>query len=142
MLEGKWQAIKNWQKIGIVILICIIIGGMYFYKNMGTAKNTGLVNSSVQSDTKLPRLVELGAKTCIPCKEMAPILADLQREYAGRIMIEVIDVNENREVARTYQIRVIPTQILFDAEGKEVGRHEGFMLKEALVKAFEKVGVK
>jgi len=142
MLKGKWQAIKKWQKIGIVILLCSIIGGMYMYKNMGTAKNIGLVNSPVQSDTKLPRLVDLGANTCIPCKEMAPILADLQREYMGRITIEVIDVNENREAARTYQIRVIPTQILFDAKGKEVGRHEGFIPKEDLLKAFEMVGVK
>jgi len=73
---------------------------------------------------------------------MAPILEELKKEYEDRVIVEVIDVYKQSDEADKYNIRVIPTQILFDADGKEVGRHEGFIPKVELVKAFEKVGVK
>lgn len=93
-------------------------------------------------DAKLPRLVDLGAKKCIPCKKMAPILDALRDQYAGRLKVEFIDVWENRSAAQPYGIRVIPTQILYDRDGKELWRHEGFISKEDLQKLFaDKVGV-
>ncbi|MEW6199830.1 MAG: thioredoxin family protein [Planctomycetota bacterium] len=94
------------------------------------------------TDATLPRLVDLGAKKCIPCKKMAPILDTLRDHYAGRLRVEFIDVWENRSAAQPYGIRVIPTQILYDRDGKELWRHEGFISKEDLQKLFaEKVGV-
>lgn len=53
----KWQAIKKWQRVGIVILLCIIVGGMYVYKNMVTVKDTGFVNSSVQSNCRISNIM-------------------------------------------------------------------------------------
>ena len=89
----------------------------------------------------LPRLVDLGRGTCIPCKMMAPILEELRREYDGRAVVEVIDLRENREAAGEYGIRLIPTQIFFDAAGKEVWRHEGFLAKADIVAKFTEMGV-
>jgi thioredoxin 1 len=73
---------------------------------------------------------------------MAPILEELKNEYEGRLIVDVIDVYESPKEANKYGIRVIPTQILFDADGKAVWGHEGFIPKEDLIKAFEQVGVK
>jgi thioredoxin 1 len=93
-------------------------------------------------DAKLPRLVDLGADKCIPCKKLAPILRELRDEYEGRLSIEFIDVWKNPSAKDPYHIRVIPTQILFDNEGNEVWRHEGFIPKEELKALFkDKVGV-
>jgi thioredoxin 1 len=92
---------------------------------------------------KLPRLVDLGADKCIPCKKLAPILEELRTEYQGKLSVEFIDVWKNPAAGQPYNIRLIPTQILYDRDGKEVWRHEGFISKEDLKALFaEKVGVK
>ena len=89
----------------------------------------------------LPRLVDLGAGTCIPCKMMVPVLEELKQEYAGRLSVEFYDVREDPGVARKYGIRVIPTQIFYDAAGKELFRHESFIAKEDIVAKFKECGV-
>ena len=90
----------------------------------------------------LPKLLDFGAGKCIPCKKMAPILQELSEEYKGRVVIKIIEVYQERELTRTNGIRLIPTQIFFDAKNKEVYRHEGFMDKEQIKKVFEKMGIK
>lgn len=86
-------------------------------------------------------MLDLGAHKCIPCKMMAPIIAELQKEYAGRASVIFIDVWEHREEAQKYGIQGIPTQIFYDKTGKEVKRHLGFMDKKNIVDTFEKLGV-
>ena len=68
-------------------------------------------------------------------------IAELQKEYKGRASIIFIDVWEHREQAQRFGIRGIPTQIFYDKEGKEVGRHVGFLNKKSIVATFEKLGV-
>lgn len=87
-------------------------------------------------------MVDLGAKKCIPCKMMAPILEKLEKAYSGKAAIVFIDVWENREEAERFGIRAIPTQIFFDADGKEVTRNTGFMSEENIVAQLTKMGVK
>ena len=89
----------------------------------------------------LVTMVDLGAHKCIPCKMMAPIIAELQKEYAGRASIVFIDVWENRDQAQKFGIRGIPTQIFYDKKGKEVSRHVGFLDKKSIVEMFDKLGV-
>jgi thioredoxin 1 len=86
-------------------------------------------------------MVDIGAKKCIPCKMMAPIMEELEKEYKDRAAIIFIDVWENPQAGRKYGIQLIPTQIFYTAEGKEVSRHEGFMDKAAIVAELEKLGV-
>lgn len=87
-------------------------------------------------------MVDLGAKKCIPCKMMAPILEELAHEYKDRAAIVFIDVWENRNAGKAFGIRAIPTQIFFDSTGKEVLRHEGFFDKSSIVAELNKLGVK
>ena len=89
---------------------------------------------------KLPRLIDLGAKSCVPCKMMAPILEELQNEYKGKLQVEFIDVWENQSAGDQYGIRVIPTQIFFDPSGKELFRHAGFMSKEDILTKWKELG--
>jgi thioredoxin 1 len=93
------------------------------------------------SAARLPRLVDLGADKCIPCKMMAPILKELKTEFAGRMEVEFIDVWKNPDAGRPYKIKLIPTQIFFDAGGKELFRHEGFFGREDILKKWKELGV-
>jgi len=92
-------------------------------------------------DAALPRLLDLGSNKCIPCKMMAPILEELTREYAGRMIVEVIDVRENRTAAQRYGVRVIPTQIFYDPSGRELFRHEGFMDKATILAKWKELSI-
>jgi thioredoxin 1 len=89
----------------------------------------------------LPRLVDLGAGRCIPCKAMAPILEGLKAEYAGRMQVQFIDVWKDPDAARPYDIRIIPTQVFYGADGKELARHEGFMARDEILAQWKRSGV-
>jgi len=87
-------------------------------------------------------MIDLGATSCIPCKMMAPILKKLKKAYKGKAAIIFIDVWKHRYQSKRFGIRVIPTQIFFNEEGKEVYRHKGFMSKKAIIRQLKKMGVK
>jgi thioredoxin 1 len=89
----------------------------------------------------LPRLVDLGADKCVPCKMMAPVLKELTKEYEGRLRVEFIDVWKNPDAGKAYKISLIPTQIFFDAAGKELFRHEGFFSKQDILAKWKELGV-
>ena len=86
-------------------------------------------------------LVELGSNACIPCKMMAPILEKLGKNYKGKAEIVTVDVYKEKEQVKRFGIRAIPTLIFFDAEGKEVHRHVGFMAEQAIVEQLKKMGI-
>ena len=87
-------------------------------------------------------MVDLGAKKCIPCKMMAPILEKVEKEYEGKAAIVFIDVWKHRDEAKRFHIQAIPTQIFYDRDGNEVHRHVGFMDEAAIVAQLRKMGVK
>jgi len=86
-------------------------------------------------------MIDLGAKKCIPCKMMAPILVKMEKQFEGRAAIVFIDVWEHNEQARRFGIRAIPTQIFFNGDGKEIYRHVGFMDERAIINQLKKMGV-
>ena len=86
-------------------------------------------------------MIDLGAKKCIPCKMMAPILVKLEKAYKGKADIIFIDVWENKQPAQRFKIRAIPTQIFFNAQGEEVYRHVGFLDEKSIVEQLTKMRV-
>lgn len=90
---------------------------------------------------KLPRLLDLGADKCIPCKQMAPLLEELKKEYAGKLEVVFIDVWKDGKTGQAYGIRSIPTQIFYDADGKELSRHVGFFSKADILGRFKEHGI-
>jgi thioredoxin 1 len=93
------------------------------------------------TDAKLPRLLDLGADKCVPCKMMAPVLADMKNQYAGTITVDFIDIWKNPAAGEKYGVEIIPTQIFFDAEGKELFRHTGFFAKEDILAKWKELGI-
>lgn len=89
-----------------------------------------------------PAVIDLGARTCIPCRKMAPILESLAGEYGGRASVLFIDVHEDQAAARKFRVQMIPTQIFFNAQGKELKRHVGFLDRAAIVRELKAAGLR
>ncbi len=72
--------------------------------------------------------IELGSVNCIPCKMMQPVVKAIEKKYGEQVKVVFYDVwtQEQRVYADKYKIRVIPTQVFLDENGKEFHRHEGF----------------
>jgi thioredoxin 1 len=88
-----------------------------------------------------PILVDFGANSCIPCRQMRPILKEVGKEYAGKASVLVIDVYKYQRLASNYGIRLIPTLIFFDSKGKEIFRNMGAMGKEKIVEKLREIGI-
>ena len=88
-----------------------------------------------------PTLVEFGSAHCQPCRMMAPILDQLHREYADSLRVEFVDVQQDRQAGSRHAIRLIPTQVFFDAEGRELFRHQGFYPKQNILGKWKELGV-
>lgn len=132
--------------VRIVIILLVVAAAVAAVVMKGRKTTLAEVQSSPPSApvavaAKVPRLLDLGADKCIPCKMMAPILEELKQEYAGRMNVEFIDVWKNPDAGKKYSIEAIPTQIFFDAEGKELFRHTGFYGKEDILGKWKELGV-
>lgn len=97
--------------------------------------------SSPEETRRLPKLLDIGSTRCIPCKEMAPILKELKETYREKLDVAFIDLLEDSSAAETYGISTMPTQIFFDASGKELFRHEGFFSREEILSKWHELGV-
>jgi len=98
---------------------------------------------SVKKTKLLVTFVELGSVSCIPCKMMKPVMAEIEKTYGDSIAVIFYDVNKDRQKSSDYKIRVIPTQVFLDKKGKEFYRHEGFFPKEEIIKLVDKqLGIK
>ena len=151
---------KTGIKIAIVAGLAVVVVGVVALKNRNKLRPepvpraqvaamtaeaatsaAALESAAARAEGPLPRLLDLGAGKCIPCKMMAPILEELKQEYAGRMEVEFIDVWENRDAAEAFGVEAIPTQIFFGADGKELFRHTGFYGKEAILAKWQALGV-
>jgi len=143
---------KNLWKIIIVLLLVASVAAVAVLKkkeNQSQQSQTIVNNSQpvavqtqqISEPKKLPRLVDLGADKCIPCKMMAPILEELKKGYVGTLSVEFIDVWKEPDKAKEYGIMIIPTQIFFDVTGRELFRHEGFFSKEDILGKWKDFGI-
>jgi thioredoxin 1 len=139
--------IANRKMLGGAFLACLLVGA-----GCGDGRaSAGAPSPSATASTppsaagparaSLPRLVDLGANKCIPCKAMAPILDGLRTEYAGRLEVQFVDVWKDPDAAEPYRVRVIPTQIFYGADGRELGRHEGFIDRAQILERWKALGV-
>ena len=110
----------------------------------GKSKKAKTDETTRKSVNILVTFVEIGAARCIPCKAMQPIMKEVAETYKGQVVVLFHDVwtNQGRMDAEKYNIRVIPTQVFLDKDGKEYFRHEGYFPKEDLIKVLKMKGVK
>lgn len=99
-----------------------------------------------KSDTLKPMItfVELGSVKCIPCRKMQPVMKAIEEKYGEQIEIIFYDVwkPDQRKYGEEYDIRLIPTQVFLDKDGKEIFRHEGFFPEAEIDKFLQKQGLK
>lgn len=176
--EGKSQK-GILSKILIPILIIAVIIGIWVLKNSSKENLADGNNENVQfalnvtepidmeelKSYGLPILIDFGADSCIPCKEMAPVLKELNEELQGKAIILFVDVWKNQSLADGYPISLIPTQVLIASDGtpytpsdalgsgmqmyssKDTGEHvftthEGGLDKEAMLAILKEMGMK
>lgn len=151
---------KNIKNIGIIAAVVVAAAAIVLVKqskksgpakadapvvvaaeNAAVVAGDNAVGVAVAQEKAMPKLIDLGASKCIPCKAMKPILDDLKVNYADTFKTEFIDVWEDGEAGKTYGINLIPTQIFFGADGKELFRHEGFYGKEDILAKWKELGV-
>ena len=88
-----------------------------------------------------PTIAEFGRGTCIPCKQMKPILEELAKAYEGRLNVVIISIDDYQALTSQFRISVIPTQVVFDSEGKELGRHIGLWPKDQIIRILPQLGI-
>lgn len=125
----------SWYIRSLLIISCL------FFATTTICYSETIVDFNALPVKGMVTMIDLGAKKCIPCKMMAPIMEKMEKKYDGRAAIIFIDVWEHREQASRFGIRAIPTQIFYDASGKEVSRHLGFMSEDDIVKTLSQLGV-
>lgn len=133
---------KLWVKILIPALIVVVIGGMWVIKNTtektaddpsGSQNNAELSENLKDADFSLreteaidfealsayglPIIIDYGADSCIPCKQMAPVLEKANTEFYGKAFVKFINVWDYPDAANNVPVQVIPTQVLFNADG-------------------------
>ncbi|MCD6185471.1 MAG: thioredoxin family protein [Deltaproteobacteria bacterium] len=126
------------NKSRIKVLLCIFFLLFFFYFSVSDVRAETLKELPVKG---MVTMIDLGAKKCIPCRMMLPIMEKMEKAYKKNAAIVFIDVWENKDQAKRFGVRAIPTQIFFNPEGKEVYRHVGFMSEKEIVAQFKKMGV-
>jgi len=90
---------------------------------------------------RVPILLEFGRGWCIPCKYMKPILDDMARAYAGKAIVMTVDMDVNKDLVRSFNIRLMPTQVFLMPDGKEFFRNEGTLERDQIIQIFSKMGL-
>lgn len=115
-----------------------------------TASSLSQTASSGRPETQQPAqtgpvvtFVELGSVKCIPCRQMQPVMRAIEEKYGDQVAVVFHDVwkDDQRSFATKYGVRVIPTQVFLDRNGKEFFRHEGFFPESEIDKLLQKRGL-
>jgi len=92
--------------------------------------------------SRKPTMADFGRGWCKPCKAMVPVLKQAAQDYRGKANIVFVEMGEYEKLAHQYRIAFMPTQIFFDAKGKEAARHIGYLDNKGINEQFAKMGVK
>lgn len=161
-------------KFAILLIILLIIFAIYMTKNDSAAYEeqsddfslhvTSAIDMGRLVSHHIPVIIDFGSDSCIPCREMAPVLAKLNKDLRGRAIIRFVDVWKYKTLADGYPVSLIPTQIFVDSEGRPyepdgtepvpltaysdgAGRHtftyhQGQVTESDMLKILQKMGMK
>jgi thioredoxin 1 len=113
------------------ILVAIAVALVGVVALAGCDGSTGAAGHSPSATAKVT-FVELGSDSCIPCKEMRPVMAAIERTFGDQVKVVFYDVWEDDAPAQEYGIQYIPTQVFLDDKGVEFHRHTGFYPQEKI----------
>lgn len=132
---------KTMIRFGTALAVIAVALAVYFLRPATDSPVNAMEETTPTIAASLPRLLDLGADKCVPCKMMAPILEELKVDFAENFTVEFIDVWKFPDQAKPYGIKVIPTQIFFDGDGTEMFRHEGFYGREDILAKWQELGL-
>lgn len=148
--ENRNKAWSMKMKMTVLVIGYLAVGTVMSLTGRNSPKQCGCIpprtepgaqeSQDAQHGTR-PRLLDLGATTCTPCKKMMPVLDELKTQYEGRLDVQFVDVWRMPGVANQYGVESIPTQLFFAASGKELYRHKGFFAKDEILSKWVELGV-
>ena len=100
-----------------------------------------IINKPDEQKNAKVTFLELGSVTCIPCKQMQPEMQSIEKKYGGQVKVIFHDVWKDKKPAQQFGIKLIPTQVFLDENGKEFFRHEGFFPEKEIDKLLESKGL-
>jgi len=148
-----------YRKIAVVFLLVLVMGCAQGSPKVVTGKTPTkessakivtktVVKPSAEITTlkdalaaKLPIVLELGSPTCHYCVQMEPIMAELKNEYAAKVVFLTLDVYQNMDMAKKFNVTGIPAFIFYDAKGSSKGMVEGAMSKNELIRTAKGFGI-
>ena len=140
------KSVKLRLFLALLLLLLLVAIGCATSNSIAQTGQSGADLTSITLPQALtngkPTLAEFGRGTCVPCKEMKPILENLAVEYQGKLNVSIVSVDTFRDLTNYYGIMAIPTQIVFDSNGKELFRHVGFWPKDEIIAQLGKLGIK
>jgi thioredoxin 1 len=114
-------------------LFCLVVGFLVVWQSWpAQAQGSALAKGK-------PALYEFGAKYCVPCKEMKEVMAALKTSHGDQVEFRMVYSDEEMPLFEKNKIMLIPTQVFFDASGKEVDRHIGALPKEEVIKKLKEL---
>ncbi|HET6452938.1 MAG TPA: thioredoxin family protein [Armatimonadota bacterium] len=131
---------RSW--IPVIAGIAVLAVAYFVISTFSATKSTAPKPKQSPAKVTLPKIVDVGAEKCIPCKMMVPVLDQLKKEYKGKLQVEFVDIWKYPNAGKKYGVKLIPTQILYDSKGKEIARHTGFWPKKDIIAEFKKHGIK
>lgn len=127
------------RKIYVFAVCALLIGVLLPAANGFGAESK--INLQALTAKRMPVLLEFGRGWCIPCKYMKPILEEMAAAYQGKAIVLAVDMDANKDLVRSFRIRMMPTQVFLTPEGKEFTRNEGVLERDQIVQVFAKMGV-
>lgn len=126
------------MKIASIILVVI------FFMTVSCEAQSQETKSIAKTSKAKVTFVELGSVNCIPCKQMQPVMKAIEESYGEQVEVVFHDVwkAEEKHFAQKYGIKLIPTQVFLDENGKEFHRHEGFYPEAEIDKILQSKGLK
>jgi thioredoxin-like negative regulator of GroEL len=133
------KEVSRMRKIYVFAVCALLIGALLPAANGFGADPK--INLQALVAKRMPVLLEFGRGWCIPCKYMKPILEDMAAAYRGKAIVLPVDMDANKDLVRSFRIRMMPTQVFLTADGKEFIRNEGTLEREQIMQVFAKMGV-
>ena len=111
------------QRLALALLTAVSLNACGADTPIPPSPGVALVASATASG--LPTIAEFGAATCASCREMKIVLDGVAQRTQGRAHVLVIDITKDWDAAQMFRIQLMPTQVFFDTQGREIGRHMG-----------------
>ena len=129
---------KNIRVLFLMTGVCML---MFFSSALAQGRQIKSLSPIINPQVTF---VELGSKSCIPCRLMQPVMRAVESRFGSQVKVIFYDVSsdEHRRYAELYSIRLIPTQVFLNNAGKEFFRHEGFFSEAEITKLLKSQGLK